>query len=162
MDMTVKFPVRAPVYRFCESQYGSTSIKVSSTNAAVYSAFQLLQHPAHYIDDATEVIPSKYYLELVIPAELRKSNKFFLSDHHIRVFNSMIEGLLTDQLFLHLDLRAPEVQIKDAIYHFKNRLGLEEDEWPYETLKKKYYRYRENSPRDKKSFRVNVPSNSAK
>jgi hypothetical protein len=157
MEMTVVIPVKAPVYRYCESQYGSTKIKVSSSNAAIYSAFQLLHHPNHYIDNGSETIESDYKLELIIPSELRKSNKFFLSDNHIRVFNKLIEGLLTDQLFLFLDLRPDTMEIKEGIAHFKSKLGLTEDEWQYETLKKKYYRYRENSPRDNKSFRVSVP-----
>ncbi len=153
MDMTVKFPVSPPVYRYCLAQYGTASVKVSHTAPAIYSAFQLLHHPEHYIDFRTGIIDSKYFLELIIPSELRKSNKFFLSDNHVRVFNNMIEGMLVEQLFQYLDLVTNAgMEIKDGIVNFKANIGLMEEEWQYETLKKKYYRHRKTREGTIKSF----------
>jgi len=163
MEMTVRLPVRPSVYRFCISLYGTASIKVSHTVPAIYSAFQLLHHPEHYIDNRSEVFEKGLFIELIIPSELRKSNKFFLSDNHIRVFNGMIEGLLCEQLYQYLDLMTSSgLKINDSIESFKKNLGLEADDWASDTLKKKYYRHRRAREKTIKSFGKTSPEKTIK
>jgi hypothetical protein len=66
----------------------------------------------------------------------------------------MLHRMLTMQIFSYLDAR-PDESKKANINKFRAIMGIDEDEWAYETIKKNYWRYRQKN--DNKVFTVLSP-----
>jgi hypothetical protein len=105
---------------------------------------------------SSDLIDQSNCKEIVLRLQGRalRQNRFFTSKAHVSAFNIMLHRMLTMQIFSYLDAR-PDESKKANINKFRAIMGIDEDEWAYETIKKNYWRYRQKN--DNKVFTVLSP-----
>lgn len=138
--MTISIPSKPYVKHFLSINYG-TPVDFSKANDLYKNLRSRLKDKN--INFKSREIPKWLYSETVI-IHITEDDFYRygweLSTHNIRGFNYDIEARV--KLFMRNIVGVYEavMPLNEAITHFQDRFGFTEDIWPYDSIKKDYYR----------------------
>lgn len=147
MELTLKIPVKPYVKNFLISEYGQEPIVLTlrRPNIILDKLHDLLTRPNRYYrydmgEDYSETIT------FVIKTWVLQTVGFEMSEEKVIAFNSFVNQLIKERLFIVIDaLRSQnDYEIKEIIQQYLDHNNLLDAGMNYETLKRAYYRYRQN------------------
>jgi hypothetical protein len=138
----VKVPVKLYIKGFLENEYGQPCPMTRADNIGKHF-YKLLEDHNQNHDSRYPGFPC--VAELGITERVVLDQGSYLTKTNIIEFNNFMTEHIQAKWrdFIDTALRfKPSMEIKDAIAHFLQEYGLHQDNLPFETIKKDYYRYR--------------------
>lgn len=118
---------------------------------AIYNALRssASRHTMKHPEVLSESLP------IYINNTLFKSGRYVVDDRLVSNVDNILQSLFEDKLFTYLDDNASgKGDIKDYIDKFRDNYNLTEEDAKYDTLKKMYYRHRQENPqKEQRNFR---------
>lgn len=155
LSFTITIPIRPHLKKMIARTKSTDPFIISKGKChyshALYNALRsnvsrhILKHP----DALSEVLP------IYINNTLFKDGRYVVDDRMVNNIDCVLQSMFEDKLFTYLDDNAEgKGDIKEYIEKFRDNYGLTEEEAKYDTLKKMYYRYRQDNPiNDARNFR---------
>jgi hypothetical protein len=109
--------------------------------------FQLVKDPSEH-QDTKCTHDYRETLTIKITEDIFLRRGYVLSKTDIRSFNNFVEDHLKQQAWKIIDTileMNSGTKINEAIDFVYEKYGMDENVWPYETIKKGYYRHRQSS-----------------
>lgn len=145
MNLQVKIPCKPHVKKFLESEYGLQPIKLSQRrpNIIFDKLHDLLTRPNSFYRCQIREEYSEQ-ISFIINNWTVGTKGFALSDEKVISFNSFVDQLIKERLFILIDALQFQghYKIKNIIDQYIAHNDLLNAGMNYETLKKAYYRYR--------------------
>jgi hypothetical protein len=139
--LTCNLPAKNYVKCYLEKSFGNP-VRMRKESAIGKYFYRLLE-------DAEDDQSSKYRdysdcVKIEIPYHVFLKKGCVLTKHSITEFNNFVEDVIKSQMHAMLDtlIDLQGIEIKKAIDYYYDTFGFDETVFPYETIKKSYYRYR--------------------
>lgn len=135
---TIQIPVKPYVHRFLELNFGSpANLSKDKSLQNTIRKFLSKNNPC-----SLSGISDRYSMKIkiIISDDDFYRYGFEMSEKNIRNFGHIVEfraKFFMNQMVLNYSMFMNQ---KDAILKFQNRFGFSEDIWPYESIKKNFYR----------------------
>lgn len=145
MNLVVKIPCKPHIKKFLESEYGLQPIILNQRrpNIIFDKLHDLLTRPTRYY---RYQMKEEYNAQIsfIINSWTLNTAGFAMSEEKVISFNSFIDQIIKERLFILIDalLHLGQYKIKTIIDHYIEHNDLLDAGMNYETLKKAYYRHR--------------------
>lgn len=157
----IVIPTKSYIKAFVKHQLGESPIMVRGT-AISNKFYDLLQHKTN--ERKTEYSNSRYNesLKVFVSYRLFRVRGCNLNETNIMYFNNYLEEEIKSRFYFLMDTYSAILPSFEAnIPKVRMELGIDDDAWATDTMKKEYYRYRKSKGKalfyKKNSSRV-VPS----
>jgi hypothetical protein len=138
----IEIPTKRYIAAYVKSQLGEQPI-MNTEHMIGHKFYDLLQHQTN--EDKTE-FSAQYYemkMKLYVNYGIFYKRGQYLNHTNIKNFNIFLEKEVKDKFRFYMDFMIEIVpNFKYNLPAVRKKLGIEEDAWDYDSMKKDYYRYR--------------------
>ena len=150
--MSVQIPVKPYVKAYIEHQFKHQKIVLNRTkkHPVTEQLLIMLQRPENQVDERHEKRFSfrhqKAFIKIYISVEMYKRRGHHLTARNIMLFNSLMETHIKHQFYF-LCHRAwkEQASFKAIIDGVRTELGIDDEAWDYDTMKRTFLRWRKNN-----------------
>ncbi len=140
--LEIEIPVKLYIKRYLEIKYGSPAVLTRKELEGSF-LYEIIEDPRNERNSETGVFNHILVAQLPDRVLLRKG--FYLTPTQVSNFNNWMSKFIKMEMRKHVDLllRAnPSIEIRAAIYDYQKQYQLHDDFFPFDSIKKDYYRYR--------------------
>jgi hypothetical protein len=140
--LQIEIPTKKYIKQYLTVKYG---LPATLTRKELEGAFlyELIEDPRS--DRDSESGTFNHILTVQLPERVLMRKGFYLTPTQLSNFNSWMARFIKLEMRKHVDLllRAnPNMEIREAIYDYQKQYDLHDDFFPFDSIKKDYYRYR--------------------
>jgi len=138
----IEIPTKRYIAAFVKSQLGDQPI-MNTQHLIGHKFFDLLQHQTN--EDMSE-FAGQYYdvkMKLYVNYGIFSKRGQYLNHTNIKNFNIYLEKKIKEKFYFLMDFMIEIVpNFKYNLPAVRKKLGITDDDWDYDSMKKDYYRYR--------------------
>lgn len=138
----IEIPTKRYIAAYVKSQLGDQPV-MNTEHLIGHKLYDLLQHQTN--EDKTE-FSGQYYdvrMKLYVNYSIFRIRGGFLNHTNIKNFNIFLEKEIKDKFRFYMDFMIEIVpNFKYNLPAVRKHLGIDEEDWDYDSMKKDYYRYR--------------------
>ncbi len=141
----IEIPVKLYIKRYLNVKYGKPA-QLTRKEMEGRFLYELIEDPRQ--DRDKEVGTFNHTLTVLLPDRVLMKKGHYLTPTQISNFNSFMKLFIRNEMRSHIDLilrKQPQTEIKDAIYDYQQHYKLFDDFFPFDSIKKDYYRYRKSN-----------------
>lgn len=143
--LTIQVPTKLYIARYLTVKYGSPAKLTRKELEGAY-LYELIEDPRRERD--SEAGTFRHTIDVELPDRVLMRKGYYLTPTNVSNFNSWMERFIKIEMRNHIDVilsRNPETEIRDAIYDYQKKYQLHDDYFPFDSIKKDYYRYRKRT-----------------
>lgn len=143
----ITIPIRGYLKKFIASNHEISPFKVRITKCAISGLIleSLKKDFKRSEDFSTKELNDKFTFSM--SAELQKKNRFWMDERVVKILDSRLKDMFDQQLTDFVTINNEKIgDIKVSILQFMDYYGITEDDLPWETVCKMYYRARHGVP----------------
>ena len=140
--LEIEIPTKLYIKRYLQVKYGETTLLTRKCLEGSF-LYELLEDPRQ--DRNTEVGTYAHILKVSLPDRVLLRKGFYLTPTQLANWNSWMERYIKAEMRSHIDLMLrhnPAIEIRHAISDYQELYQLHDDFFPFDSIKKDYYRYR--------------------
>lgn len=138
MAVFIDIPLDYRVTKFLEARYLGRSIELFPDDYILIHIRNLFSRPKP--GDAP-VRKGKVYYTFIVPGKMAKEGYVHISEEKVRQLNEWLKEVLNEKVFEYaLTKELSGGTLKDGFLEYRKRIGLSEEDWQYETIKKAFQR----------------------
>ena len=138
----IEVPTKLYIKRYLNIKYGDP-VQLTRKDLEGSFLYELIEDPRQ--DRNSEVGSYHHKMSVLLPDRVLMRKGFYLTPTNLSNFNSWMEKYIKSEMRRHIDLmlrQKPDLEIRDAIYDYQKQYQLFDDFFPFDSIKKDYYRYR--------------------
>ena len=142
MAVEIEIPVKLYIKRYLNVKYGEPA-NLNRKDLEGSFLYELIEDPRQERDK--EAGTYNHTLRVLLPDRVLMRKGHYLTPTQTTNFNCFMERYIKIEMRSHIDLilrKHPETEIRDAIYDYQQHYKLFDDFFPFDSIKKDYYRYR--------------------
>jgi hypothetical protein len=142
MAVEIEIPVKLYIKRYLNVKYGDPA-HMNRKDLEGSFLYELIEDPRQ--DRDKEAGNYTHKLNLFLPDHVLMRKGYYLTPTQVTTFNCFMERFIKIEMRNHIDLilrTNPATEIRDAIYDYQQHYKLHDDYFPFDSIKKDYYRYR--------------------
>ena len=159
--VSVNIPVKKYVKAYLIHKFGKDIVMNFGSNNIANKLYDILEHKTNEWKKDYNETPYCDVVKVYIPKSVFNHRGANLNETNIKSFNKFVELEVKDKFYFMMDFFCKILPSYEAhIDLVRRELGIDEDVWSYDSMKKDYYRYRKkkNLPKFYKKFADFVPS----
>jgi hypothetical protein len=138
MPVFIDLPLDYRITKYLESRYGRRSVLLTQDDMLLKHIRSLFVKPK--VGDKP-VKKGNCYFTFILPAKMEQAGLLHISPENVAELNSWLKEHLYECIFNYaLTVEMSGKTLKDGFIEYRRRIGLSEEDWPYETIKKAYQR----------------------
>ena len=145
MAVEIEIPVKLYIKRYLNVKYGEPA-RLTRKELEGSFLYELIEDPRQERDK--EVGSFGHALTVQLPDRVLMRKGYYLTPTQVSNFNSFMERFIKVEMRSHIDMilrKQPDTEIRHAIYDYQQLYELSDDFFPFDSIKKDYYRYRVRS-----------------
>jgi hypothetical protein len=140
--LEIEIPTKLYIKKYLNVKHGEPAILTRKDLVGAY-LYELLEDPRK--DRDQEAGNFNQIITVSLPDRVLLRKGFYLTPTQICNFNSWMTRFIKLEMRNHIDLmlrQNPKLEIRQAIYDYQTTYELHDDFFPFDTIKKDYYRHR--------------------
>lgn len=161
---SIIIPTKSYIKAYLRSRFGEAPV-MERTNNVGHKFYDLLEHSQN--EDKLKYSAESYKctIKIFVSQRVFKNRGCNLNESNLKAFNRFLELEIKERFYFMMDVYTAIFPSFEAnLPLVRDKLGISDDDWSNDSMKKDYYRYRKESGKPlfyKKKFPESVPSDKA-